>query len=144
VENSTLVIHSMVEEGLPKPPSSDDSVNSGYPGADLGIVRRAAFVVEDGRIAWVGSAHAAPAADERIDADGRAVVPGFVDSHCHLVFAGDRAAEFEARMTGAPYLAGGIRGTVAATRAADDRALRATARRLVAEMARQGTTTVSP
>ena len=73
---------------------------------------------------------------------GRAVIPGFVDSHAHLVFAGDRAAEFAARMTGTPYAAGGIRTTVAATRAADDDQLRANVRRLVHEMARQGTTTV--
>jgi imidazolonepropionase len=102
----------------------------------------AAFVAEDGRIAWTGPAAAAPAADERLDAAGRAVIPGFVDSHAHLVFAGDRAAEFAARMTGTPYSAGGIRTTVAATRAADDAQLRANVRRLVHEMATQGTTTV--
>lgn len=102
----------------------------------------AAFVVEDGRIAWVGPAFRAPAADERLDVVGRAVIPGFVDSHAHLVFAGDRAAEFAARMTGTPYSAGGIRTTVAATRAADDDQLRANVRRLVREMATQGTTTV--
>jgi imidazolonepropionase len=98
--------------------------------------------MQDGRIAWIGPADRAPAADTRIDLGGRAVVPGFVDSHAHLVFAGDRAAEFEARMTGAPYSAGGIRTTVAATRAADDEQLGANVRRLVDEMARQGTTTV--
>lgn len=102
----------------------------------------AAFVVEDGRIAWIGPAAEAPAADDRLDVAGRAVVPGFVDSHAHLVFAGDRAAEFAARMTGTPYSAGGIRTTVAATRAADDEQLRANVRRLVQEMARQGTTSV--
>ena len=102
----------------------------------------AAFVAENGRIAWTGPASAAPAADERLDAAGRAVIPGFVDSHAHLVFAGDRAAEFAARMTGTPYSAGGIRTTVAATRAADDAQLRANVRRLVHEMATQGTTTV--
>ncbi|HET9169515.1 MAG TPA: imidazolonepropionase [Actinospica sp.] len=102
----------------------------------------AAFVVEDGRIAWTGPASAAPGADERVDVAGRAVIPGFVDSHAHLVFAGDRAAEFAARMTGTPYSAGGIRTTVAATRAADDATLRRNVRRLVHEMATQGTTTV--
>ena len=102
----------------------------------------AAFVAEDGRIAWTGPASAAPAADEVLDVAGRAVIPGFVDSHAHLVFAGDRAAEFAARMTGTPYSAGGIRTTVAATRAADDAQLRANVRRLVHEMATQGTTTV--
>ncbi len=102
----------------------------------------AAFVAEDGRIAWTGPASAAPAADTQLDLAGRAVIPGFVDSHAHLVFAGDRAAEFAARMTGTPYSAGGIRTTVAATRAADDAQLRANVRRLVHEMATQGTTTV--
>nr|WP_312886725.1 imidazolonepropionase [Actinocrinis puniceicyclus] len=99
-------------------------------------------MVQDGHVAWVGPAARAPAADTLIDLGGRAVVPGFVDSHAHLVFAGERAAEFEARMTGSPYTAGGIRTTVAATRAADDQRLRANVRSLVAEMARQGTTTV--
>jgi imidazolonepropionase len=102
----------------------------------------AAVVIEDGRIRWVGDAAAAPDADQRVDAQGRCVVPGFVDSHSHLVFAGDRSAEFEHRMTGHPYAAGGIRGTVAATRATTDAELRANATRLVAEMRAQGTTTV--
>jgi imidazolonepropionase len=102
----------------------------------------AAVVIEDGRIRWVGDAAAAPDADQRVDAQGRCVIPGFVDSHSHLVFAGDRSAEFEHRMTGHPYAAGGIRGTVAATRATSDAELRANAARLVAEMRAQGTTTV--
>ena len=71
----------------------------------LGLRHDAAVVVEGGVIAWVGPAREAPGADRRVDVDGRAVVPGFVDSHSHLVFAGDRAAEFEARMTGEPYTA---------------------------------------
>jgi imidazolonepropionase len=102
----------------------------------------AAVVIEDGRIRWVGDAAAAPDADQRVDAQGRCVIPGFVDSHSHLVFAGDRSAEFEHRMTGHPYAAGGIRGTVAATRATTDAELRANATRLVVEMRAQGTTTV--
>jgi imidazolonepropionase len=116
--------------------------NSPADGDGLCILRGASFVVQDGRIAWLGKETGAPAADRRIDVGGRAVIPGFVDSHAHLVFAGDRAAEFEARMTGTPYSAGGIRTTVAATRAADDERLRANVRGLVGEMARQGTTTV--
>jgi imidazolonepropionase len=111
-------------------------------GDRLGLLRNAAMVVADGAVAWTGPAGRAPAADRRVDVAGRAVIPGFVDSHAHLVFAGDRAAEFEARMTGQPYAAGGIRTTVAATRAASDEVLRANLRRLVAEMNRQGTTTV--
>jgi imidazolonepropionase len=108
----------------------------------LGLLRDAALVVQGGRVAWVGASAGAPAADHAYDAAGRAVLPGFVDSHGHLVFAGDRAEEFAARMTGEPYGAGGIRTTVAATRAATDERLRANVHRLVDEMAWQGTTTV--
>lgn len=102
----------------------------------------AALVVEDGQIAWTGPAGQAPAADEAVDCGGRAVLPGFVDSHAHLVFAGERSAEFAARMAGTPYQAGGIRSTVAATRAAPDEVLRANLVRLAREMVAQGTTTL--
>nr|WP_308211597.1 imidazolonepropionase [Microbacterium hydrocarbonoxydans] len=105
-------------------------------------MRDAAVLVEGDRIAWVGSPHDAPDADEVVDAEGRAVIPGFVDSHSHLVFGGDRAAEFEARMAGQRYAAGGIRSTVAATRAATDDELRARLRGFLDEMLGQGTTTV--
>lgn len=107
-----------------------------------GTLADAALVVADGRVAWTGPASRAPDADEHVDLGGRAVIPGFVDSHAHLVFAGDRAQEFAARMTGTPYSAGGIRTTVAATRAASDDTLRANLQRLTGEMLRQGTTTV--
>ncbi len=112
------------------------------PGHGPEPVRGAALVVEQGRVAWTGASDAAPAADTAYDVGGRAVIPGFVDSHSHLVFAGDRSEEFAARMTGTPYSAGGIRTTVAATRAATDEQLLAHAARLVEEMRRQGTTTV--
>lgn len=102
----------------------------------------AAFVVEGGHIAWCGQRVEAPSADAVRDVGGAAVIPGFVDSHTHLVFAGDRSAEFEARMTGTPYSAGGIRTTVAATRAATDEQLAANLARHLAEMRAQGTTTV--
>ena len=111
-------------------------------GGPLGVLRDAAVVVDGERVVWVGSSAETPAADDRIDLCGAAVLPGFVDSHAHLVFAGDRAEEFAARMEGRPYSAGGIATTVAATRDATDEALAANAGRLVAEMARQGTTTV--
>lgn len=111
-------------------------------GSRLGVLERAAVVVERGRVSWVGSGLDAPDADARVDVAGRTVVPGFVDSHSHLVFAGDRAREFEARMTGTPYDGGGIATTVAATRAAPDELLLARLRGLVAEMRAQGTTTV--
>jgi imidazolonepropionase len=110
--------------------------------SEQGMLRDAALLVDDGRVAWVGAAAGAPAADTAYDVGGRAVVPGFVDSHSHLVFAGDRAEEFAARMTGTPYSAGGIRTTVAATRAATDEQLTANLARLTGEMLRQGTTTV--
>jgi imidazolonepropionase len=111
-------------------------------GGLLGELHDAALVIDGSTVAWVGSRREAPAADSAIDLGGRAVIPGFVDSHSHLVFAGDRAEEFAARMTGTPYSAGGIRTTVAATREATDEQLTANVSRLVAEMRRQGTTTV--
>jgi imidazolonepropionase len=106
-----------------------------------GELRDAALVVERGLVAYVGPAGAAPAADVRIDVGGRAVLPGFVDSHAHLVFDGDRAEEFAARMSGQPYAAGGIRTTVAATRAATDDQLRSTLQRLAGELLHAGVTT---
>jgi imidazolonepropionase len=102
----------------------------------------AALVIDEGRVAWTGPAARAPAADEAVDCEGRAVLPGFVDPHAHLVFAGERSAEFAARMAGRPYQAGGIRSTVAATRAAPDEVLRANLARLTREMLVQGTTTL--
>ncbi|GAA1687679.1 imidazolonepropionase [Microcella alkalica] len=102
----------------------------------------AAVVLVDGVVQWVGDDSDAPPADARVDAAGGAVIPGFVDSHSHLVFAGDRAAEFEARMAGRPYAAGGIRSTVAATREASVAELRVRLARLVAEARAQGTTTL--
>lgn len=111
-------------------------------GSPLGLLTDAALVVEAGRVAWVGAAAHAPAADQVRDLGGRAVIPGFVDSHSHLVFAGDRSEEFAARMAGRRYEAGGIRTTVAATRAATDEQLAAGVARHVAEMRRQGTTTL--
>ncbi|MFT4157310.1 MAG: imidazolonepropionase [Microbacterium sp.] len=109
---------------------------------DGSVLTDAAVLIENGLIAWVGDASEQQAADEIIDAEGRAVIPGFVDSHSHLVFGGDRADEFEARMAGQEYSAGGIRSTVAATRAATDDQLRARLRGFLAEMHSQGTTTV--
>ena len=109
---------------------------------DQPVRTNAAIVLDAGRVAWVGSAAATPVADERIDADGGTVVPGFVDSHTHLVFGGDRAEEFEARLAGKPYAAGGIRTTVRATRDLSTPQLRVRATRLAAEALRSGTTTL--
>ncbi|PKV86124.1 imidazolonepropionase [Streptomyces sp. TLI_146] len=107
----------------------------------LGLVENAAVVIEGDTIAWVGRSADAPAADATHDANGHAAIPGFVDSHSHLVFAGDRTQEFNARMSGQPYKAGGIRTTVAATRAATDAELGANVARYIGEALRQGTTT---
>ncbi|OIJ63031.1 imidazolonepropionase [Streptomyces mangrovisoli] len=118
--------------------TNDPSLGDSSP---LGLVRDAAVVVDGDRVAWIGESSKAPATDNRVDAAGRAVLPGFVDSHSHLVFAGDRTEEFNARMSGRAYSAGGIRTTVAATRAATDEQLEANLTRHLAEALRQGTTT---
>ncbi|AZQ71919.1 MULTISPECIES: imidazolonepropionase [Streptomyces] len=117
--------------------TNDPSLGEG----PLGLVQDAAVVIDGDRVAWIGESSKAPATDNAVDAGGRAVVPGFVDSHSHLVFAGDRTAEFNARMSGRSYSAGGIRTTVAATRAATDEALEANLLRYLTEALRQGTTT---
>jgi imidazolonepropionase len=129
---------SVLIDGAGELVTNDPSLGEG----PLGLVRDAALVLDGAEVAWVGRRTAAPAADERVDADGRAVVPGFVDSHGHLVFAGDRTAEFEARMSGRAYTAGGIRTTVAATRSASDDELSRRTASLVAEALRSGTTTI--
>jgi imidazolonepropionase len=109
----------------------------------LGVVDHAALVCEDGRVVYAGPEASAPSgAEERIDAGGRCVMPGFVDSHTHLIFAGDRAVEFAARMAGAEYHPGGILDTVAATRCASSERLEASARRLMGLAVSAGTTTI--
>jgi imidazolonepropionase len=110
----------------------------------LGLLTDAALLVQDDVVVWAGSRTSIPsgADGERVDALGGTVLPGFVDSHAHLVFAGDRTAEFAARMAGEAYAAGGIQKTVEATRAASDSVLRVNLARLVAEALRSGTTTI--
>lgn len=109
----------------------------------LGVIGPAALVVDEGRVVYAGSASAAPAgADAEVDVGGRCVMPGFVDSHTHPIFAGDRAEEFALRMAGRPYRPGGILETVAATRRAAPEVLQANARRLVDQALRSGTTTI--
>ncbi|MEU5049382.1 imidazolonepropionase [Streptomyces sp. NPDC021096] len=117
--------------------TNDPSLGEG----PLGLIQDAAVVIDGDRVAWVGETSKAPATDNAVDAEGRAGLPGFVDSHSHLVFAGDRTAEFNARMSGRAYSAGGIRTTVAATRAASDADLEANLTRYLSEALRQGTTT---
>jgi imidazolonepropionase len=114
----------------------------------LGVIEYGAFAAAEGEIIWVGQEHylrgsveIAPDAVE-IDAGGGAVLPGFVDCHTHLVFAGDRSEEFAARLRGSPYSAGGVAATVSATRAADDDELRALALQRLERFASFGVTTV--
>jgi imidazolonepropionase len=121
---------------------TNDPANDSGDGTAFGVIDDAALVIDDDRVVWVGHNDRAPDADRSHDVEGATVIPGFVDSHSHLVFAGDRAAEFAARMAGTPYSAGGIATTVAATRAASDEQLRSNLRRLRDEMVRSGTTTV--
>lgn len=104
------------------------------------VLKNAAVVIEGERISWIGPAGEAPAADDSVDAGGRAVLPGWVDSHTHLIFAGDRTAEFEARMAGESYSAGGIAVTTGATRSTSDYDLTRLALGRVAEAVSQGTT----
>ena len=108
----------------------------------LGRLHDAALVVDDDVVLWVGRSDEAPDADEMIDASGRAVIPGFVDSHTHLVFAGERSDEFEARMAGVRYDGGGIMRTVAATREASVGELERGTHRRVAELFSGGVTTI--
>ncbi|MBV7669139.1 imidazolonepropionase [Streptomyces halstedii] len=119
--------------------TNDPSLGDGTP---LGLIQDAAVVIDGDRVVWTGETSKAPATDNAVDAGGRAMVPGFVDSHSHLVFSGDRTQEFHARMSGRPYSAGGIRTTVAATRAASDEELSANVARYLAEALHQGTTTL--
>ncbi len=113
------------------------------PAAEVGVLEtlsNAAFLVEDGLVAWVGDADSAPSCEWVVDVAGACVIPGFVDSHAHLIFAGSREQEFAARMAGVSYSAGGIKTTVAKTRAASDDELRSNAKKLVAELHQSGVT----
>lgn len=117
--------------------TNDQSLELGL----LGELKNAALVIENGHISWLGDANQAPAADQMVSLKGRSVIPGFVDSHAHLVFAGDRVVEFSARMNGKSFTAGGIKTTVAATRAASDEQLDENIATLAMEMYRSGITT---
>src|SRR5262245_38565485 len=106
------VLYTHIRELVTNDPANAD-------GDPLGIISDAAMVVDGQQIAWVGRRSEAPDADTRVSCGDASVIPGFVDSHSHLVFAGERSAEFAARMSGEPYGAGGIASTVTATRKAD-------------------------
>lgn len=144
--------HTLLIDNIGELTTNDDLLGSGsgsgssagaHANASVdGRISDAALVIEGNVVAWVGRASDAPAADERLDAAGRAVLPGWVDSHTHMVFAGDRTAEFEARMAGKSYAAGGINRTVEATRQADDAELETNLTRLIAEARRGGTTSI--
>jgi imidazolonepropionase len=113
------------------------------PATEVGVLEtlsNAAFVVENGLVAWVGDVAAAPSCDLVVDVQGACVIPGFVDSHAHLMFAGSREQEFAARMAGVSYSAGGIKTTVSKTRAASDEELRSNAKKLIAELYQSGVT----
>ena len=116
--------------------------NSAIGDGDLGVITNAAITVTDGIVSWVGQASDADSSTPKTDVGGRSLIPGFVDSHSHLMFAGDRSEEFAARMAGVPYSAGGIKVTTDATRSASDDQLRNVARDLITEMRESGTTTV--
>lgn len=138
----------MLITGIGELVTCDDTLDGADHSEGLGILRDAAVIVgrdpqtNASSVQWVGLAAAAPAADWAIDLGGQAMLPGFVDSHSHIVFAGDRSAEFAARMTGHTYDGGGIATTVAATRAASDHELRTLLRGRADEMRSQGTTTI--
>jgi imidazolonepropionase len=115
-----------------------------HDGTKLGVIENAALLIEDGVVAWAGPDADAPThhIKRKLDAKGRAVIPGFVDSHTHMIFAGDRSKEFRARMLGETYTAGGIAHTVEKTRAASDELLRSNAQSLLNEAYSTGTTTI--
>lgn len=131
---TTRVITNISELTTNEPSIGDGSI--------MGRLQNAAMVIDDDTVLWIGRNADAPAADQRIDAANSAVLPGFVDSHTHLVFAGERSDEFEARMAGTPYDGGGIRRTVAATRAASNNELRDATSTRLRELRAGGVTTV--
>jgi imidazolonepropionase len=116
--------------------------NSALGDGQLGVINDAAITVTDGIVSWVGQSSQADSSVPKTDVGGRSLIPGFVDSHSHIMFAGDRSEEFAARMAGAPYSAGGIKVTTEATRTASDAELRTVAQSMIKEMQESGTTTI--
>jgi imidazolonepropionase len=116
--------------------------NSEIDGTPLGLIENAALLIEHGKVKWIGASESTPSAEKSIDASGKCVIPGLVDSHNHLIFAGDRSHEFAARMNGQKYEAGGIAYTVELTRKASDSDLLSNAQRLQHEALHSGTTTI--
>ncbi len=116
--------------------------NSALGDGQLGVINDAAITVTDGIVSWVGQSSQADSSVAKTDVGGRSLIPGFVDSHSHIMFAGDRSEEFAARMAGVPYSAGGIKVTTEATRKASDAELRTVAQSMIKEMYESGTTTI--
>jgi imidazolonepropionase len=116
--------------------------NSALGDGQLGVINDAAITVTGGIVSWVGQSSQADSSVPKTDVGGRSLIPGFVDSHSHIMFAGDRSEEFAARMAGAPYSAGGIKVTTEATRKASDAELRTVAQSMIKEMHESGTTTI--
>ena len=116
--------------------------NSALGDGQLGVINDAAITVTDGIVSWVGQSSQADSSVAKTDVGGRSLIPGFVDSHSHIMFAGDRSEEFAARMAGVPYSAGGIKVTTEATRKASDAELRTVAQSMIKEMHESGTTTI--
>jgi imidazolonepropionase len=116
--------------------------NSALGEGQLGVINDAAITVTDGIVSWVGQSSQADSSVPKTDVGGRTLIPGFVDSHSHIMFAGDRSEEFAARMAGVPYSAGGIKITTEATRKASDAELRNVALSMIKEMQESGTTTI--
>ena len=116
--------------------------NSSLGDGQLGVINDAAITVTDGIVSWVGQSSQADSSVPQTDVGDRSLIPGFVDSHSHIMFAGDRSEEFAARMAGVPYSAGGIKVTTEATRKASDAELRTVAQSMIKEMQESGTTTI--
>lgn len=134
--NSAVTDFSLVNIG--QLVTNDANVGAGL----LGVLNDAALTVVNGKVAWVGSSKDVDKNYRQIDARGNCVIPGFVDSHSHIIFAGDRSSEFAARMAGIPYSAGGIKVTMQATRGATNEQLEQNAISLIKEMFEAGTTSV--
>ena len=134
--NSTVTDFSLVNIG--QLITNDANLGDGL----LGVINNAAITVVDGKVAWVGPAKNVDKNYRQIDARGNCVIPGFVDSHSHIIFAGDRSSEFAARMAGIPYSAGGIKVTMQATRSAPNEQLEQNATSLIQEMFEGGTTSI--
>lgn len=131
VEPTAVLLH-----GIPELVTNDPAAGPGL----LGIIPNAAVIIQDGHLVWVGPAGSAPAADTSVDLNGRAVLPGWVDSHTQMVFVRDRVDDdFTARLSGERSTAG-VQVTVDATRAAADPELLAVAGRHRREMLNGGTT----